>query len=657
MMHILFIAPYPEIRDTIKSALARHPRRDEIIPRVIDGSAEELHSMSLSPCDAIVLRGFSARKIREEKNLDVPVVEIDISGYDVVTAVQECRDKYNARQIAFVGFYNAFYGITKFDRLLGCGIKLYASRNLAELPGLLRQARREGCDAVIGGYSAHQFATAMGMPSIGLASGEDSVGLALDEAVRVVELVRQERIKAETYRIITQSMKDGAIYVDAEGFVREANRAATALACTELKGKLLAALFPRMERNFLAALRSGKEFTNDLSEMGGITVSLDYVPVVVHGKSAGVVISFQNITKVQQREGKIRKKLHEKGMVAKYTFANIVHTSRAIGKTIELARRYATLESNILITGETGTGKELFAQSIHNESRRKDGPFVAVNCAALPESLLESELFGYVEGAFTGTSKGGKTGLFELAHGGTLFLDEIAEIPVGVQGKLLRVLQEREVRRIGASKVMAVDVRIICATNSALSSLVEKGRFRRDLFYRLNVFNISLPPLRVRKDDITALFTYFLRSFCRANALPVPAVQPAALELLHGCPLDGNARQLRNITTRVCVLRDNPAVLTTRDMELAVYPEAAYQSRDAMQGERAGGQPYERTSEQPEKPEDNRGASPAAPKPAVASSLETTLQALALCNGNKGKAAAMLGINRSTLWRRLRDHQ
>ena len=637
-MHILFIAPYPEIRETIESALERHPRRNEIIHRVIDGSAEQLDTISLKPCDAIVLRGFSAKKVREQSNLDAPVVEIDISGYDVVTAVQECRDRYDAKQIAFVGFYNAFYGITKFDRLLGCGIRLYVSRNLEELPALLRRAREEGCDAVIGGYSAHQLAKEMGMPSIGLTSGEDSVGLALDEAVRSVELVRQERIKAETYRIITQSVKDGIIYVDEAGVVRESNRAATTLACTDLKGKFLASLFPHMEHNFLAALQNGKEITNDLSEMGGITVSMDYVPVVVRGKSAGVVISFQNITKVQQREGKIRKKLHEKGMTAKYTFANIVHASSAISKTIELARRYAALPSNLLITGETGTGKELFAQSIHNESLRKDGPFVAVNCAALPENLLESELFGYVEGAFTGTSKGGKTGLFELAHGGTLFLDEVSEIPVGVQSKLLRVLQEREIRRIGADKVIAVDVRIICATNSDLSLLVEEGRFRRDLFYRLNVFNISLPPLRMRKDDITALFTYFLRSFCHANALPVPTVQPAALELLHACPLEGNVRQLRNITARVCVLRDNPNVLTVRDMELAITPEAVYQT----------GQTPGQTVNAPNS---------VTHMPSLkGDTREKTLRALTACMGNKGQAADMLGINRSTLWRRLRQY-
>lgn len=631
MMHILFIAPYPEIRTTITNVLARHPRRDEIIPHVVDGSAERLHALSLEHYDAILVRGFSARKIREQHYIDSPVVEIDISGYDVITAVQECKNRHGARRIAFVGFYNAFSGIARFDHLLGCSIRVYTPRDLADLPNRLRMAREDGCDVVIGGYSAHMLAREMGIPSLGLASGEDSIGLALDEAVRAVELVRQERIKAETHRIITQSMTEGILYVDTEGVVRESNRAATTLACTDLKGKKLAALFPNMERNFRAALQSGKEIANDLAGMSGVTVSADYLPVVVGGRSAGVVISFQNITTVQQREGKIRKKLHAKGMVAKYSFADIVHASRIIAGTIELARRYAALQANILITGETGTGKELFAQSIHNESLRKDGPFVAVNCAALPENLLESELFGYVEGAFTGTSKGGKQGLFELAHGGTLFLDEVAEIPIGVQSKLLRSLQEREVRRIGADKVIAVDVRIISATNSNLSERVQNGQFRRDLFFRLNVFNISLPPLRVRKEDITAIFTYLLRATCQANALPVPAVHPAALELLHGCTLEGNVRELRNITARACVLRENPNVLTARDMELAVRPEAMYQTNPDMPGQTG-----------------NISA-----KTPQHSLRERAQAALTACAGNRREAARMLGIHRSTLWRRL----
>ena len=169
------------------------------------------------------------------------------------------------------------------------------------------------------------------------------------------------------------------------------------------------------------------------------------------------------------------------------TFGDIIHKSAVIVATIDTARRYAASDSNVIIVGETGTGKELFAQSIHNASPRKNGPFVAINCAALPENLLESELFGYVEGAFTGSVKGGKMGLFEQAHGGTLFLDEIGEISLSTQTKLLRVLQEREVRRIGDNKVISINVRIISATNKSINQLAGKELFRRDLMYRLDV--------------------------------------------------------------------------------------------------------------------------------------------------------------------------
>ncbi len=649
MMQILFIAPYPEMRETIAAVLQRYPRRDEVIPRVVVVPVDQLDEISLDPCDAIIVRGYSARKIKAEYH-DVPVVEIDISGYDVMVSVRECREKFHSRRIAFIGFYNAFNGIMNFAGMLGCDIRLYIPKDVSELDEILRRARNDGCDAVIGGYSAHALACRQGMNAIGLHSGEESVGLALEEAVRAVELVRQERIKAETYRIITQTMQDGIIYVDASGVIREDNRAARDLACCELKGKSLAAAFPSMLQNFRDSLREGRELLGELTQIGGITVSLDCMPVVVRGHSAGVVISFQNITRVQQREGQIRKKLHEKGLVAKYRFSDIVHSSQIVHETIELARRYAVLPSNILITGETGTGKELFAQSIHNQSLRKDGPFVAVNCAALPENLLESELFGYVEGAFTGTAKGGKVGLFELAHGGSLFLDEVAEIPVGVQSKLLRALQEREVRRLGGDKVIAVDVRIISATNSDLVERVAGGLFRRDLLYRLNVFNLSLPPLRVRKEDVTALFTYFLRKNCQMHSLPIPRVDSAALEVLHQCPLEGNVRELRNITARVSALRHDPNLLTAKDMERAVYPDAAYRRPPDL----ARRMPPD--AAQPGRGADGQAASvPPRGRKAGDAVREQTLRVLEECGGNKGHAAERLGINRSTLWRRLRD--
>jgi PAS domain S-box-containing protein len=647
MMQILFIAPYPEMSGAINAVLQRYPRRNEIMPRIRVVPVEQLDLLTLEPCDAVIARGYSARKIRAA-GLDVPLVETDTSGYDVIASVQECRNRFDSRRIAFIGFYSAFNSIVKLAGVFGCDIRLYIPRDVSELPGILQKSQDDGCDAVIGGYSIHALAMEKGINSIGLHSGEESIGLALEEAVRSVELVRQERIKAETYRIITQTMKDGIVYVDASGIIREENLAARELACCELKGRTLAETFPQLMESFFEALRLGREIPGELKQMGGITVSLEYMPVVVQGQPAGVVISFQNITKVQQLERQIRKKLNEKGLVARYHFSNIVYRSRIIKKTIEIARRYALLSSNILISGETGTGKELFAQSIHNASHRKDGPFVAINCAALPDSLLESELFGYVEGAFTGTAKGGKTGLFELAHGGTLFLDEISEIPVSVQSKLLRALQEKEVRRIGGDKVIAVDVRVISATNSDLHERVAHGLFRRDLLYRLNVFNLSLPPLRIRKEDIAALFSFFLARNCRAHSQPIPGVEPAALDVLHACALEGNVRELRNITARVCALRHNPHLLTARDMEQAVHPETAYQEPQSVQTTAYAGRLL------------SPGAGQRNPHPAPLSrkneTYAQTLQALAACGGDKGRTAVMLGINRSTLWRRLRRY-
>ncbi|MCX7781786.1 MAG: sigma 54-interacting transcriptional regulator, partial [Negativicutes bacterium] len=221
-----------------------------------------------------------------------------------------------------------------------------------------------------------------------------------------------------------------------------------------------------------------------------------------------------------------------------------------------LAELYAATDSAILIQGESGTGKELFAQSIHNASKRKNGPFVAVNCAAIPEQLLESELFGYEGGAFTGARKEGKQGLFELAHNGTIFLDEIGEIAKSLQARLLRVLQEKEIMRVGGDKIIPINIRIISATNQDLKLRTEQGAFREDLFYRLNVFNIVLPPLRERKEDIAILARNFLQKF--AGNLP-DYDQPVSelMPLLTSYDWPGNIRELSNFMERLAMLANH----------------------------------------------------------------------------------------------------
>ena len=269
----------------------------------------------------------------------------------------------------------------------------------------------------------------------------------------------------------------------------------------------------------------------------------------------------------------------------------------------------------------------MFAQSIHNASPRKKGPFVAINCAALPENLLESELFGYVEGAFTGSVKGGKMGLFEQAHGGTLFLDEIGEISLSTQTKLLRVLQEREVRRIGDNKVISINVRIITATNKSINQLAGKELFRRDLMYRLDVLRIFLPPLRQRDRDAELLFLHLMRQRGQECGIPVPEINLSALSALNDYPFNGNIRELRNIVERSLVICSGDAI-TRDDLLRALYPR------------------------------DLEDTSPVPVYTASQTSGEESsiIWALGECGGNQTRAARLLGINRSTLWRKMQKY-
>ena len=274
-------------------------------------------------------------------------------------------------------------------------------------------------------------------------------------------------------------------------------------------------------------------------------------------------MSLRLVEDIRRTEKKIRSKLQEKGLTAKYSFSDIVTEQVEMKQLVAKALRYAHVEGNVLLTGETGTGKELFVQSMHNASPRRDKPFVAVNCAALSEQLLESELFGYTEGSFTGAQKGGKTGLFELAQGGTIFLDEIGEMPIRFQAKLLRVIQEREIRKIGGDEFIPVDVRIMSATNQNIPDLIEKGLFRRDLYYRINLLTLHIPPLRERLDDIPAIFKRFVERKSKALNIVPPMVEKDALECLKGYSWPGNIRELRNVAERAVIFSSSNCI--TRD--------------------------------------------------------------------------------------------
>ncbi len=309
------------------------------------------------------------------------------------------------------------------------------------------------------------------------------------------------------------------------------------------------------------------------------------------------------------------------------SFGDLIGTSAAMREIFALIRKIADGRSSVLITGESGTGKEVVARTIHFSSARASRPFVPINCTAIPEGLLESELFGHVKGAFTGAHVT-KRGLFEQASGGTLFLDEIGDMGLGLQGKLLRVLQDREVRPVGGTTSAKVDVRIIAATNRDLHAEIEAGRFRRDLFYRLNVIPIEIPPLRERTDDIPPLASACLERHADGRAL---RLTPAAMERLKHCRWEGNARELENVIERAIALCEGPEI-GPEDLPL---PDAAIG---------------------PERPAEDPGGfvRQALDKQLTLAELDDLYidQVLGYTRGNKVQAARILGINRRTLYRR-----
>ena len=305
----------------------------------------------------------------------------------------------------------------------------------------------------------------------------------------------------------------------------------------------------------------------------------------------GTLITTSATAKILQEERQIRKGLVHRGLTAKYSFRDIIAVSPAMQSKVEIAKKFSTAHSNVLITGETGTGKELFAHSIHAASDRTNQPFVAVNCATLPETLLESELFGYEPGAFSGASREGKTGLFEQAHHGTIFLDEIGEIPVSLQAKLLRVLQEKEIRKVGSTAVIPIDVRVIATTNVDLVRHIAQGSFRSDLLYRLNALEVYIPPLRERPEDILPLMEHQLRLFAGEQGKRPPELTAEARSALRRYGWPGNVRELRNVCERLVVLSTARAVDMDTLRELHLLVERPASAAAAVSPAASGGVP------------------------------------------------------------------
>jgi transcriptional regulator of acetoin/glycerol metabolism len=424
-------------------------------------------------------------------------------------------------------------------------------------------------------------------------------------------------------QVILESLSEGIFVLNAEGYVTYQNPAAKRILKVDfnLVGKKLEDLGGKNNINFKQIIGRQESITGELVDINlsgeTVRVSLTVSPMNTAGRNSGMVVVVAERKRISQIINKFV------GMKARYSFSDIIGKEKCLLESIQLAQKVADSESTVLITGESGTGKEVFAQAIHNASNRRGGPFVAINCAAIPRDLLASELFGYDEGAFTGARRGGNIGKFELADGGTLFLDEIGDMPLDMQVVLLRVIEERNLVRIGGKKSIPVNVRIIAATHKDLAHEVANNRFRADLYYRLNVINIQLPPLRDRKGDIPLLVNKFA-SLLQWREVRIDSDAQSAI-INYSWP--GNIRELRNVIESALGQSDDGVI------SLSALPENIRSSTHL-----------------------NAAAEkPAIPRIIPMKKLESDIirDALDKCNGNVSLAARQLGISRSTVYRKL----
>jgi propionate catabolism operon transcriptional regulator len=572
----------------------------------------------------------AAKKLEENNEVDVfvsagangyvlsqhtskPYVEIAVTGFDFLLALTKFHNPVHP--IAVITFRHPLSYIESISQTLRLTVTPFTYNDPDELHDLLLTLKKQGFHSVIGGSLVLERAEQIGMKTSFLYS-EDGVIRALEAAIKIAETKKAEEKKAEELWTIIQFAYSGIMATDSKGIITVFNPSAEKiigisrqLVIGQNVNKVIAGTC------MMDVIASGQSELNQIQSIGDIKILTNRVPILIKGEIMGAIATFQDIGTIQNAEEKIRQRLYKKGFLAKATFDTISGASEVIEKVKAEASKYAHSESTILITGESGTGKEMFAQAIHNESARSKRSFVAINCAALPVNLLESELFGYAEGAFTGAKKGGKRGVFELAHGGTIFLDEIGEIPMSIQSRLLRVLQEHEILRIGGEEIVPVNIRVLTATNKNLRALVEQGQFREDLYYRLCVLELHLPPLRKHPSDIACLVSKFLSEF-RKDLSPQIIRKIVKNNLLRSFEWPGNIRQLKNIIERFAVLYDGSQ---TPDQIIASIINREHQCDGLMYGK------------------------------------EYFSNLLAQVGGNKSALAKQLGISRTTLWRKLKN--
>ncbi|NYB73951.1 sigma 54-interacting transcriptional regulator [Sedimentibacter hydroxybenzoicus DSM 7310] len=591
------------------------------------------------PISIIVSRGATAKMIR--KITDIPVLEADSTPFDIITSIMEAMK--TSKNIAFIHYDKSITeNFSNIIDVFNINLKEYYYNNHSEIEQCVYDAYKDKNEVVVCGYSyIENICKKLGIASVMYSTSN----YAMKEILSKASLIKyaQERQIMHERQLITfiNEMPDGVIYLNERNVITLINNTGKKLLLLndnqDIAGQPISNFISK--HNLLEIINKKKNELGKEINFSGNKILLRSTPLFAKESYMGTVLIFQKSSFISRLDQNVRRQNISKGMHAYMTFKDLEATtvSAEMKNCINKAKQYANTESTILITGESGTGKELFAQSIHNSSSRKNQPFVAINCASLSQNLLESELFGYEEGSFTGAKAGGKPGLFELAHNGTLFLDELGLLPLSVQVQLLRVLQERQVMRVGGTKMIPISIRVIAATNSNLKNAVENGTFRHDLYYRLNVLNISIPPLNSRKDDIPLLIEHYLSLFSARYNKNIKSCSPDFIQAFRNHNWSGNIRELVNYLMRIVILSDSET-LTTDDI---VKSEINLISNESLTPEKQTGNLDDFIVLNPDTLE----------------SMEKSIIKWYMdkYDGNRSAICKLLNISRTTLWKKLSD--
>ena len=614
--------------------------RLRISHRSLEEAIEVARVMEQEGIEVIISRRGTANLLRE--NLQTPVLSFPQSSLSILTSIKRAADKLKnlpgkQKKIFLPSSGAEIQGLEIVGELLDVEFKQGVYSDSESLERIIYNAAQERFVTVIGGAATMRYAEKYGLHYQELKTPLQDILETIENARSVAQSNREEKAAAHRYQSIMNLASDGIISVDSTGRVRTINEKAKhvlKLQDSEVIGKSIATLVD--DRNLVRMFQKQTSLQNRIEQIGDELFICNQEPLKIEDQFVGVVSTMREASNVMRAENEVRKSL-TKGFVAHYGLDDLIYSSPKMHNLVATCRELGKSDSTVLVMGETGTGKEVVAQSIHQVSHRKQRVFVSVHCGALPEQLLESELFGHEEGAFTGSKKGGKAGLFEMAHQGTIFLDEVDSTSQNVQLRLLRVLQEKEVMRVGGDRKIPVDVRVIAAAGKDLWSAVVDGHFRKDLFFRLNVIRMSIPPLKERREDIPKLMNHFIHHYSKKlGVLPIELPE-YYMQTLSDYSWPGNVRQLKHFAEQLTLNSTFPFSTATldsliRELQLIVDPMAG-ETKDA--------------------PQELTVITENLATPGL--DAETIRKALRLTHYSRTEAAKLLGISRTTLWRKMKQ--